>query len=225
MKIIEYDVTANKILQFDFPNLNKLDQITEDLVSQITYWDVARENHINGFESGWAVFDNKISPFNQEIYEWINQCLSEASKFYFPGRELQFAISDSWMTRSSYLQNASEHNHQNSLLSGILYLTDSSAETIFEGPPREADYEYFRQMVGLTPIDAYRISVKSEKGKLIIFPSRLNHRVSAVKDKTKLRYTYIINAFPTGILSSHHSTFLEYHVHDIRDRYLKHIKK
>lgn len=221
MDLIDFDNTG-KLTKFNYPDLVELDKITEDLVSQISYWKIARPMDTNsGFEAGVINDKLQIPSYNEKLYVWINQCLMAASEFYFPKKNVELSICDSWMTRSTSGGTASSHSHQLSLLTGILYLTDNNSQTVFEVVPNEIDY--LKQTLGDS--DFENIKIPSEKGKLIIYPSRLNHRVRVMPGQTNLRYTYIFNTYSTGIIGNLQSSYLEYHVKDIKQRYEEGVSK
>jgi len=217
INFIEFDKTSN-LLEFTFPDLNDLDNITNELVQQVTMWLTARPEDKNGeFEIG--IIDKKyhIPSYNEKLFVWLNQCLQTAGNFYFPRKsELKFAICDSWMTRSMSASTASSHSHQHSHLTGILYLTDNTSQTIFEIIPREIDF--YSESIGFTS-DYEKIAVPSVKGKLVIYPSRLRHRVRVLPGQKNIRYTYIFNSYATGVISSLSSSYLEYNVKDIKQRF------
>lgn len=223
MNQISFDSSQN-ILEFTYPDLAELDSITENLLSITKHWWVGRGNEVNPFEIGIVNREFTVSPYHPKLYEWINQCLKKAVANLYNGKSLEFAISEAWLTRSRSLTTASSHMHQCSYISGILYLTDTNSYTIFETISAELDY--FSHTIGINDnLDVKTVKVKSEKGKLLLFPSRLKHKVKILNGVKDYRYTYIINTHPTGIISSDPTVYLEYNVKDIKDRYLEYVSK
>ena len=65
-----------------------------------------------------------------EIYDWFHQCLEEVRlKFELECDKIK--ISSSWGNRTGGHSIHGAHSHPNSFISGIFYLTDSSAKTVF----------------------------------------------------------------------------------------------
>ncbi|NBP00399.1 MAG: hypothetical protein EBU90_09800 [Proteobacteria bacterium] len=221
MNFIEFDSTS-KMVEFNFPDLEELDSITDNLVKQVRFWRTARPGDTNsGFEVGFTDDDVNVPSYDETLYNWLNECLAKAGNFYFPNRKLQFAICDSWLTRSTSNYTASTHSHSCSHLTGIFYLTDNNSQTVFEILPQEVDLNV--QTLGHG--DYELVKVPSVKGKLIIYPSRLKHRVRVLPAQKNTRYTYIFNAHATGVISSTKSSYLEYTVKDIKARYLEHVNR
>ena len=221
MKTIEFDNTGN-ILEFHFPDLNELDTITKDLIGQVPNWHIARENDINAFEIGMVNKDLRIPPYNEKLFNWLNTCIAEAVNYYFWGKQIDFAICDAWLTKGTSLKTVTAHYHQNSVLSGILYLTDNNSYTAFEIKPREL--EHVKQIISIEDADIRHIKIPSQRGKLILYPSRLLHRVKVFNHQKNVRHTYVFNSFPTGCVSNNSSAMLEYKVQNIKEKYLEYIQ-
>jgi len=137
----------------------------------------------------------------QKLHEWIHECLHEIKQ------ELEFncdciKIVQSWANRGELGQWMWRHLHPNSFISGILYLTDSNAQTFF----------YYNNIwnnnysVSLWPQkdERYEICHKQSTvaGDLIIFPSQLYHSVDEHMSEGDDRYTLSFNSFPSGKIGS-----------------------
>lgn len=223
MNKINLDSTEN-ILEFHYPDQSELDSILKNLLSITNYWWVGRGDEINAFEIGVVSNEGNISPYDPRLYNWLMNCLDQAANYYYADRIKQLAISEAWMTRSKSMTSASSHSHQRSYISGILYLTDSNSYTTFESIPREV--EHLENSFGIEDKESAKLhKVKSEKGKLLLFPSRIKHSVKVLSGQKDYRYTYIINTYPTGIISDYKTTYLEYYVKDIKDRYTDYVSR
>ena len=222
MEVLKFDDTDNSlypyVLEFKYPNLENLDNILDDLVSQIPeYVKIKGSNDL--LEVAYADFDKRISPFNEELYLWLNQCLAESAEFFFPYKPVKLSICDGWLTRSKSLKSSEWHYHSASVTTGIVYFSTNKSNTHLRALPnnfpvlepylRNKAEEYAKHMI-----------IPSEKGKLVIFDSSIFH-MAKVYNVADFRYTYAFNSYPTNIVSNGSTSFLEYHVKDIKARYLE----
>jgi len=135
------------------------------------------------------------------IKEFIESCLdlflqevdpiSENSKIY---------ITQSWLTFTDSGQSHHVHNHPNSYLSGVLYLeVDPKEDKLYFVNPHIRDLVVTKKQYTAFNSDEWSIPVTN--GKLIIFPSNINHYVKEYnKDKTRISLAF--NTFIKGILGS-----------------------
>ena len=134
---------------------------------------------------------NKDSNYN-DIHNWVRSCLNTVKD------ELQFKcdrleITSSWGNVSKKDQWHWVHTHPNSLVSGILYLTDSNASTWFS-----VDNFWSGSSVIKLKQDHQVIHKQpTVSGDLLIFPSTLVHSVDQHRGDQN-RYTLSFNAFPSG---------------------------
>ena len=136
---------------------------------------------------------NKDSNYN-EIHSWMRNCLNTVKN------ELQLKcdgleITSSWGNVSGKDQWHWVHTHPNSLVSGILYLTDSNASTWFS----VANFWSSSNTIKLRQDHQVIHKHPTIKGDLLIFPSTLVHSVDQHK-KVEKRYTLSFNAFPCGLI-------------------------
>lgn len=140
-----------------------------------------------------------------KLHIWMQDCLNQVKK------DLDYQcdkinITQSWANKADIKQWHHTHNHSNSIISGIFYLTDSDCYTWFS----VENIWNFTGVICLNTMDnldddgcVKNVVVihkeKSEAGKLILFPSNLRHSVcSNMTEET--RYTISFNSFPTGNL-------------------------
>ena len=142
-----------------------------------------------------------------EIYDWFHQCLEELRlKFELECDKIK--ISSSWGNRTGGHSIHGAHSHPNSFISGIFYLTDSSAKTVFfcnnhwtgdNDPLKPTNLSNIVQM--MFPGSEHNIIEhfqSSVAGNLILFPSSLIHAVTQTEHNAENRYTMSFNSFPCG---------------------------
>jgi uncharacterized protein (TIGR02466 family) len=152
---------------------------------------------------------NKISDrehcYNAKLFEWFDQCIDQVSKLYFVD-EISLPIITCWVNKSSKLEKHHVHNHPNSVLSGIFYLTThDKAETVFYY--KNPYFEMGENNIILASKDLGKDftdrsttiigKVAPLKGKLILFPSSLVHGTRPNTD-SHARYTISFNTFFSG---------------------------
>ena len=103
-------------------------------------------------------------------------------------------LTTSWFTKTPPNKMITTHYHTNSLWSGVFYYEDSDHLTLSRGP---------NQIFAQTSVQDPELMMCGEvhfpamKGKMIIFPSTLNHHVRPNKTE-KTRYSLAMNFMPVG---------------------------
>jgi uncharacterized protein (TIGR02466 family) len=152
---------------------------------------------------------NKISDrdhfYNKKLFDWFDQCTDQVCKIYFKD-SISLPITSCWVNKSSKLENHHTHQHPNSVISGIFYLTThDKAETVFfyKNPFFElGNTDLLRTCKNIEMMLVDRSTtitgkIKPEKGKLILFPSSLVHGTRPNFDLYP-RYTVSFNTFFSG---------------------------
>ena len=149
---------------------------------------------------------NKYIFKNHEFLELKNFCLEKISsiyqKYYVSGK---IQITQSWANKSDRGQWHHPHYHPNSLISMVLYLTDSDAYTWFS--VKNIWYETCSSLNILLlekPSELKTHIIHKEKttaGKLMIFPSVLYHSVGE-NNSVDTRYSISCNSFIEGDLGN-----------------------
>ena len=133
----------------------------------------------------------------EKLYKWFDECILKVHNSYSFDCE-KVSITQSWGCR--YISGGHQHfhNHPNSLMSGVFFLTDSDTPTIFIKDTMWKDERCIRVSTRETDTK-YRIyHVHPPKsGQLILFPSGMNHLVPK-HEKIEDRYTISFNTFPSG---------------------------
>jgi uncharacterized protein (TIGR02466 family) len=115
------------------------------------------------------------------------------------GERLQWTIKEMWLNRLQTGGSQGVHNHANSFVSGVLYLTDShaSANTVFVRSVGGSDYSFRNQnqRAALGPYNAGKwVAPDPRPGDLLLFPSYLLHEVPV--NQGGLRISLAFNAIP-----------------------------
>lgn len=130
---------------------------------------------------------------------WIDECLEEIRQDL--GLECaSLKTTVEWFNKSEQGMWHQEHVHDNSFLSGILYLSASGASTRFRFPGLwSGRFTTFN----LVATDKEKIAYEypTQVGTMIVFPSGLLHGVGP-HDRIEPRYSMAFNAFPSGLLGS-----------------------
>jgi len=109
-----------------------------------------------------------------------------------------FEITTSWLTKINKEADSVLHNHNNSMLSGVLYLkvNKKSGSIRFES---FADTRYLPQISKYTVFNSLDYYFEPSDKLLIIFPSEVFHKVEQNKSNIT-RYSLAFNAIPKGLV-------------------------
>jgi uncharacterized protein (TIGR02466 family) len=118
------------------------------------------------------------------------------------GERLGWAIKEMWVNVLDAGGRQAMHNHANSFISGVVYLTPTAPEsrTVFMKSPGGTDFAFKHDHAGVQtgPYNADKwISPQPEPGDLVFFPSYLMHAVPA--NPGPRRITLALNAIPTHL--------------------------
>jgi uncharacterized protein (TIGR02466 family) len=118
------------------------------------------------------------------------------------GEQLGWSIKEMWANVLDTGGRQAAHNHANSFVSGVLYLspTHPDARTVFMKSPGGTDFAFRNDHAGSEtgPYNADKwISPQPEPGDLLMFPSYLMHAVP--HNPGERRITLAFNAIPTRL--------------------------
>lgn len=199
---------------FEAPNT-----ITEQVYKEIqnaTYEDVfyATDKHSPTFAGHIDVEGKKTCYFNKELYDFLDTCLSPIYKKHFTNAT-NHVITDVWPTKSIFGRQSTFHSHGHSIFSGLVYLHDSKTSTLFRFEDQlEKVWKHFVTMNSLNSELIYES--KAIKGKVIIWPSILEHKINLHKEKQP-RFTIAFNSFWNGRLSNSTTGFLDLNTTSAKD--------
>jgi uncharacterized protein (TIGR02466 family) len=120
------------------------------------------------------------------------------------GERLGWSLKEMWVNVLDTGGHQAMHNHANSFISGVVYLTPThpGSQTVFMKSPGGTDFLFKNDHAGITP-DEYNadkwISPAPAPGDLVLFPSYLMHAVPP--NQGKRRVTLSFNAIPSRLES------------------------
>ncbi len=118
------------------------------------------------------------------------------------GQRLGWSIKEMWVNVLDAGGRQAMHNHANSFISGVIYLTPThpDARTVFMKSPGGTDFAFKNEHADVTqgPYNADKwISPQPEPGDMVLFPSYLMHAVPP--NPGPRRITLAFNAIPTRL--------------------------
>jgi hypothetical protein len=122
---------------------------------------------------------------------------------------------DSWIIRNHCTTNYPQpyhrrHCHSFAWLTGVLYLDDSPNGTVLHAKqPFSDSYEPFCWQLNNNQYNEDEIFVPAEKGKCIIFPSRIDHSIMNNADLST-RHVVAFNLWPYGNISNSNAARMSY---------------
>jgi uncharacterized protein (TIGR02466 family) len=143
------------------------------------------------------------SPALPEANALLEPRLAEFGEVLLGGR-LTWQVKECWLNVLEPGGYQALHNHANSLVSGVLYLTacDPSANTVFVRPMGGAySFEHRQPETVPGPFNAAKwVSPAPNPGDLVLFPSHLLHEVPV--NRGARRITLAFNAIPDRLDAS-----------------------
>ena len=176
------DVCPQQILSFNAPRL-----LTEEVLDLVVKEKWQRNDNN---EYSLDTFLHKRDEYKYLI-KWFDVCLSQVrmeKRFMFRG---DFKITQCWANKTTTGGSHHVHNHPNSILSGIFYLTDSTP-TRFTAP-----LTWDVPLIQTLNDEQTTSTIQSECGKLLIFPSTLLHGTDRMINDEP-RYSMSFNTFIEG---------------------------
>jgi hypothetical protein len=162
-----------------------------------------------------AVRDNTSSPqlaHTEMLRPNDSPMLVEAARLIAPklvelgaqlfGERLSWLLKEMWVNVLEPGGRQAMHNHANSFISGVVYLTRThpSAQTVFMKSPGGTDFLFKNDHQGVTPSEYCAdkwVSPAPEPGDLVLFPSYLMHAVPP--NQGERRITLSFNAIPSQL--------------------------
>jgi len=118
------------------------------------------------------------------------------------GERLGWSLKEMWVNVLNTGGHQAMHNHANSFISGVAYLTPThpEARTVFMKSPGGTDFSFKNDHAGVVtgPYNAEKwVNMPPEPGDIVLFPSYLMHAVPP--NPGERRITLAFNAIPTGV--------------------------
>ncbi|NUZ08855.1 hypothetical protein HQN59_24220 [Schlegelella sp. ID0723] len=159
------------------------------------------DNNASAQLSHTAMLKPSDSPLLGVVAQHLAPRIAEFGAVLF-GEQLGWSIKEMWVNVLDAGGRQAMHNHANSFVSGVIYLTETHADarTVFMKSPGGADYAFKNDHAGAQtgPYNADKwISPSPERGDLVLFPSYLLHAVPP--NPGARRITMAFNAIPTHL--------------------------
>lgn len=188
------------------------DTLTDDVLRQVEKleWRANKSN---------LVSQNDLF-FHRELFDWFDLCLSQVHKEIGLPHDVKLPITSCWANKSNKLNAHHGHNHSNSIVSGIFYLSShTSGATIFNYTNIWVDSISHLKFKQALPLMTNTAKVLPEKSTLLIFPSNIWHSVAGLSSN-ETRYSISFNTYLDGEVDDHTSNCrLEIRTKSVRDFY------
>jgi Putative 2OG-Fe(II) oxygenase len=160
-----------------------------------------RENSSSPNLSHTAMLQPGDSPLLVAAAEIITPHLSGFGELMF-GERLGWSIKEMWVNVLDTGGRQAMHNHANSFISGVVYLTPThpDSSTVFMKSPGGSDFAFKNDHAGVSRSEYSAdkwISPVPAPGDMVLFPSYLMHAVPP--NQGARRITMAFNAIPTRL--------------------------
>ena len=189
---------------FPTPFMRVPEALGRDLVKGLVEHFVASAELANNSShnlSHTAMLRPSDSPLLVEAAALIIPLLAEFGALLF-GERLGWSLKEMWVNVLDRGGHQAMHNHANSFISGVVYLTPTHPEsrTVFMKSPGGTDFSFKNDHAGVItgPYNAEKwISPLPQPGDVVLFPSYLMHAVPP--NQGGRRITLAFNAIPTAL--------------------------
>lgn len=143
------------------------------------------------------------SPLLLDVATLITPKLVDFGALLF-GERIGWSLKEMWVNLLDTGGRQAMHNHANSFISGVVYLTPMhpASQTVFMKSPGGTDFAFRNDHAGMTPgefsADKW-VSPAAQPGDLVLFPSYLMHAVPP--NPGERRITMAFNAIPSRLES------------------------
>jgi uncharacterized protein (TIGR02466 family) len=160
-----------------------------------------RENNSSAALSHTALLQPGDSPLLGAAAAQITPHLMEFGALLF-GERLGWSIKEMWVNVLDTGGRQAMHNHANSFISGVIYLTPThpDARTVFMKSPGGVEFSFKNDHTGVTqgPYNADKwVGPTPEPGEMVFFPSYLMHAVPPNPGARRISMAF--NAIPTRL--------------------------
>jgi uncharacterized protein (TIGR02466 family) len=151
-------------------------------------------NISNSISKDVYILDNKKF---KNIKKFAQKCCDEyVEKILAPKNKMKIYITQSWLNFTQQDEAHHAHEHQNSLISGVLYIHVNEDLDTIEFFKR--DYEFFRiEKTTFNKFNSTSWGLPVKNGQLMLFPSSTIHGVNT-KKHNDVRCSLAFNTFIKG---------------------------
>jgi Putative 2OG-Fe(II) oxygenase len=191
---------------FPTPFMRARGTLSSPLVSRLVEYFTARATRDNNSSTNLShteMLRPGDSPLLVDVAKLVTPKLIEFGVHLF-GERLVWSPTEMWVNVLDAGGRQAMHNHANSFISGVVYLTPthSSSRTVFMKSPGGTDFMFKNDHSKTTPgefsADKW-ISPAPEPGDLVLFPSYLMHAVPP--NQGERRITLSFNSLPSQLNS------------------------
>ncbi|MEO6080052.1 MAG: TIGR02466 family protein [Steroidobacteraceae bacterium] len=141
------------------------------------------------------------NPLLRAVAARISPRLVEFGTHLF-GQKMDWGLKEMWMNVLEQGGHQAMHNHANSFVSGVVYLTRThpGSHTVFMKSPGGTDFMFRNDHKGMTPGDYCAdkwISPEPAPGDMVLFPSYLMHAVPPNQGARRISLAF--NAIPARL--------------------------
>jgi uncharacterized protein (TIGR02466 family) len=174
--------------------------LTESLVAHFS-GRAQRDNNASDRLSHTDMLTPADSPLLGDVARLLVPRISAFGALLF-GERMAWALKEMWVNVLESGGHQAMHNHANSFVSGVVYLTPThpSSRTVFMKSPGGTDFAFKNDHAGMVtgPYNAEKwISPQPEPGDVVLFPSYLMHAVPP--NAGERRITLAFNAIPARL--------------------------
>ena len=156
------------------------------------------KNAGNSTSNNSDIFNGKLKKLKQFCEQHIKIYVKEVIN---PREELDFYITQSWINVTKPGEYHHQHSHQNSIISGVFYVSTEEDDRITFSDPNAKVKELIKfEKKAYNLWNSSTWFFPSITNELILFPSWLNHRVDPNEKATTDRISISFNTFIKGTL-------------------------
>ena len=154
-------------------------------------------NNSNSSSKNTSIFDTRLHNIKEFCEQHIKKYVEKIIK---PKEELDFYITQSWLNINKPGEDHHIHWHQNSILSGVFYIsTIKDDNIIFYDPNLNLKDVLKFETLQNNFWNSRNWSINITNNALVLFPSWLQHSVAPNKTSDKNRISISFNTFAKGI--------------------------
>jgi len=177
-------------------------QLVDSLVAHFSARAV-RDNNSSAHLAHTEMLRPSDSPLLVDVAAGVTPKLADFGALLF-GERMGWSLKEMWVNVLRTGGHQAMHNHANSFISGVVYLTPThtSARTVFMKSPGGADFLFKNDHAGMVagPYNAEKwVSPEPAPGDMVLFPSYLMHAVPP--NAGGQRITLSFNAIPARLES------------------------
>lgn len=139
---------------------------------------------------------DKLPKLKQEIIDKLNYYRESIL-----GSNTNLQLTQSWINYNPTGSSHHVHNHPNSIVSGVVYLTHDPAKLMVSSPLYKPFGNFLTDIKTKTKYNDTKTLIDIKQYNIVIFPSSLYHGVG-VNTREETRISLSFNSFYSGILGS-----------------------